>query len=259
MKNKKTESKNLAGRILEANYILPGDVLFFLKKAKRTETSERGKRFLEMVFENIALAGEKKFPLCQDTGLVSFYVSRKYDGDFLRRQTRRAYKELRNSQVDRPFDGKVDKRNLPDIHYSDDSEKGKFIIRGGGSLNCTSLIMANPSAGRDEIIRLVAERVSEKAPYCCPPVFVGVGVGGTPSGALLLSEEILTSDLRVTSSPAEKKILNGINKCGAGPGGWGGKNTALRVKIKEIPCHMATLPVGITISCWSLRKGIVNE
>ncbi|MFH1352612.1 MAG: fumarate hydratase [bacterium] len=251
------ENKNLAERILEANCILPADVLFFLKKAKRTETSKKGKKFLEMVFENIAVAGEKKFPLCQDTGIVSFYVPHKYGGEFLRRQTFLAYKELRNSQVDRPFDGKVDKRNLPDIHYSDGSGKGKFIVRGGGSLNCTALIMANPSSTGDEIIRLVADSVAEKAPYCCPPVFVGIGLGGTPSGALLLSEEILTQDLRGRSTKTEKKILTEINKSGIGPGGWGGKNTALCVKIKELPSHMATLSVGITISCWCLRKGNV--
>jgi fumarate hydratase subunit alpha len=100
--------------------------------------------------------------------------------------------------------------------------------------------------------------VIEKAPYCCPPVFVAVSVGGTPSTALEEAEEVLLQNLTKKSSPVEGEILNRINRSGIGPGGWGGKNTALCVRIKEVPCHIATFPVGIVISCWCLRKGVYN-
>ena len=252
---KKMKNKNISEAIIEANSFLTDDVLFFLKKARRTETTPRGRRFMSFIFENIKIAEEKKEPLCQDTGMVSFYVPLAMSALLLRSETQKAFEKLRDSQTMSPLRRKPDKRNLPVINRTDEDGGGAFIIRGGGSLNCTGLLTANPSSSENEIISLISGFVKKMSPYCCPPVFVGVCLGGHPSDAVVQSEKILLGDLRKKSSAMEKKIMNEINKSGIGPGGWGGRNTALCVKMSERPCHIATLPVGITVSCWCLRKG----
>jgi len=250
MTNKKLEEK-----IMRANYELPVDVRAALAKAVKNEKNTRGKEFLKMIEENISLAKKKSFPLCQDTGTVSFHVNAGAKLKPLRAAVRKAYMRLRNSQVKKPFDREVDKRNLPSINLAPDNFMPSFIIRGGGAMNCSGLIMENPSSNERVLSREIAAFVISKAPYCCPPVFVGVGIGGVPHDALIVGERMLLGDVTKPMSVMEKKIFNEINKSGIGPGGWGGKNTALCVRIGELPMHMATMPVGIIMSCWCLRKG----
>jgi len=247
--------KKLEEKITRANYELPSDVRAALAKAVKNETNPRGKKFLKLIEENIAVAKKKSFPLCQDTGTVSFHVTAGAKVKPLREKVRKVYGILRNSQVKKPFDRKVDKRNLPSINLAPEGFTPAFIIRGGGAMNCSGLIMANPSSDEKTLAREISDFVISKAPYCCPPVFVGVGIGGAPHDALFTGERMLLSDVRKPMSSLEKKIFNKINKSGIGPGGWGGKNTALCVRIRELPMHMATMSVGISMSCWCLRKG----
>ncbi|MBA3065370.1 fumarate hydratase [bacterium] len=250
MTNKKLEEK-----IVRANYELPVDVASLLSKAAKNETSVRGREFLKLIEENIAVALKKSYPLCQDTGTVSFHVNAGDKVKHLREAVRKAYGCLRNSQVKSPFEREEDPRNLPSINLAPDNFPPSFIIRGGGAMNCSGLIMANPSSDSIAIASEIADFVISKAPYCCPPVFVGVGIGGAPGDALLAGERALIKDVRRPMSLMEKKIFNKINKSGIGPGGWGGKNTVLCVRIDELPMHMATMSVGISMSCWCLRKG----
>ncbi|MEA2082191.1 MAG: fumarate hydratase [Elusimicrobiota bacterium] len=248
-------TKKLEQKIFRANCELPPDVKTVLLKAAQTENNVRGEEFLKLIKENISVAKKESHPLCQDTGTVSFHVHAGVDMKSLREAAGRAYSCLRNSQVKRPFDREVDKRNLPSINFAPDNFAPSFIIRGGGAMNCSGLIMANPSANENALALEIADFVISKAPHCCPPVFVGVGIGGTPSDALLAGERMLIKDVRKPMSDMEKKIYGKINRSGIGPGGWGGKNTALCVRISELPAHMATMPVGIVMSCWCLRKG----
>ncbi len=240
---------------MRANYELPADVRAALKKAVLKEENPRGKKFLKLIEENISLAKKKSFPLCQDTGTVCFHVNAGEKLKPLREAVRKAYMRLRNSQVKKPFDRQVDKRKISSTNLAPDNFTPSFIIRGGGAMNCSGLIMANPSSDESALAREIAAFVISKAPYCCPPVFVGVGIGGTPHDALIAGERMLLGDVRKTMSPMERKIFNEINKSGIGPGGWGGKNTVLCVRIGELPMHMATMSVGINMSCWCLRKG----
>ncbi|PIY16407.1 MAG: hypothetical protein COZ15_06235 [Elusimicrobia bacterium CG_4_10_14_3_um_filter_49_12_50_7] len=264
----------LEERILRANYELPPDVSAAIRKAGQNESSARGRQFLKLISENMAIAKKKSFPLCQDTGIVSFHLpmplghasrrgagaqagrqARPSDPGVLKEAVRKAYRLLRDSQVKMPLAGKIDKRNLPSINPAPAGFTPSFLIRGGGAMNCSGLIMANPSSDKDSLSRVIADFVISKAPYCCPPVFVGMGIGGAPQDALITSERMLLKDQRRAMSVMEKQICAMINKSGIGPGGWGGKNTALCVRIGELPRHIATMSVGISMSCWCLRKG----
>ncbi|MBA3051701.1 fumarate hydratase [bacterium] len=246
---------NLEEKILRANYELTPDVSACIRKALKNEKSPRGRQFLKLIEENIAIAKKKSFPLCQDTGIVSFHVGAHADIRALREAVRKSYGRLRDSQVRKPFDRKVDKRNLPSVNLAPDDFTPSFLIRGGGAMNCSGLISANPSSDANCLEREIAAFVISKAPYCCPPVFVGVGIGGAPHDAMLASERMLLKDQCKPMSRMENKIYAEINRSGIGPGGWGGKNTVLCVRIGELPMHMATMSVGISMSCWCLRKG----
>ncbi|MCD6422796.1 MAG: fumarate hydratase [Elusimicrobia bacterium] len=244
---------NLSEKIYLANCILPEDVFFLLKKAKAREKNKKAKKFFSLLFENIKIAGQKKVPICQDTGLCVFYVPPDTNEKFLLNSTKVAYKNLRNSQKISIFKN----RSVisPVIYRLRGLKKIKFLIRGGGAMNSSCFISGNPAWGKKQIVEIICQEVIKRAPFTCPPVFVGVGIGGTPSQAMFLSEFALLCDLRKKMTQMENEIFEKINKSGIGAGAWGGKNTVLSVKIKQSPLHIATLPIGITISCWCLRKG----
>jgi len=244
---------NLSEKIYSANCILPDDVFSLLKKAQAGEKNRKAKKFFSLLFENIKIAEQKKVPLCQDTGLCVFYVPTDTNEKFILNSTKTAYKNLRKSQKISFF--KNSPVTSPVIYRLKEISKIKFLIRGGGAMNSSCFISGNPAWGKKQIIDIISQEIIKRAPFACPPVFVGVGIGGTPSQAMFLSEFALLCDLRKKMTQMEKEILKRINKSGIGAGAWGGKNTALSVKIKQSPMHIATLPIGITISCWCLRKG----
>jgi fumarate hydratase subunit alpha len=257
---------------LEANTSLGGDVLAALSKARETEISELGCYVLDQILQNAAIAQKSNGPLCQDTGFSVVFLDIGQDvhlvgGDLydaVRVGIRLAYEEgyLRKSICD-PLSRVNTTDNLPAVIYSDivPGDRLKIIAmpKGGGSENMSGTAMLVPAAGYEGIKRYVVERVREAGSNPCPPVIVGVGIGGTIEQSALLAKKSL---LRSVGKPndqddrlnlLEREILHEINKLGIGPQGYGGIVTALAVHVEMMPCHIASLPVSVNIQCHVAR------
>ncbi len=277
MRNIKTTTIiNEAKRLLiEASFNLPCDVMEAVKSAAKKEISERAKKILELVLENAKIAKKQKLPLCQDCGLV--YIDLDIGPDIcikdssslnslLNQAVADTYTSnyLRKSIVSDPlYERKNTSGNTPAvIHTSFTSSPGlhiKIYLKGGGSENCSYLYMLNPSTGEDEIIELVLDVVKKNVTKCCPPVIVGIGVGGTSSEVVKLARTASFRNLEIRNPDKryrqlEEKILDAINETGIGPQGLGGKTTALACNIEYAPCHMASLPLAVFMSCHSTRR-----
>ena len=255
----------------EANFFLPDDVLASLKKAKEAEESPVGRDVLDRILENADIAAKEQMPLCQDCGVAvvllelgqEVYVT---GGDLyaaVNDGVRQAYDEgyLRKSMVQQPQSARVNtKDNTPAVIYTDvvpgDKLKITVLPKGGGAENMTRLAMLTPSRGRQGIIDFVA--VDEAGSNPCPPVIVGVGIGGTAEKTLMLAKRAL---LRKVGEPnpdgevaeLEQEILKRINNLGIGPMGYGGRVTALAVHIEVFPSHIASMPVAVNLNCHSAR------
>lgn len=263
--------KNLA---IEVSVDLSPDVEGALHGALEMERDELGRYALEQIVENIAVARRERLPLCQDTGYFNVFVECGPDvvlpGRFqqfvnyaIAQATREAY--LRASVVEEPlYFRKNTGNNTPVLlHFNPSDEEGLLRIavlaKGGGSENAAALKMLLPTCGPDEVKRAVLEVVREKAPSACPPVVVGIGLGGSADAALLSGKMAL---LRRVGEPAkdkryaqlERELLQEINALGIGAGGLGGDHTALAVHIEPLPSHMANLALGVVISCHALRR-----
>jgi len=257
--------------ILEAGCNLPRDVEEALEKAYKNETLDSAKEVLSQLLENSKLARESKLPLCQDTGVGVFFVEIgdevKIEGehisDVLTRAMVDAYKEgyFRKSLCN-PFSRKNTGDNTPAmIHYDlvkGDSLKILFMAKGGGSENMSRCTMLAPAAGWEGIKEFVVKRVAESGPNPCPPIIVGVGIGGTFDYAPILAKKALFRPLGDRHpdediAKKEEELLEAINDLGIGPMGLGGKTTALGVKINVKECHIASLPVAVNIQCHSAR------
>ena len=256
----------------ESNYFLDEKIMDRLKKAFDTEVSDTGKNILGQIIENDEIAGEEQVPMCQDTGLTVVFLEIgtevKISGDIyeaVNEGVRRGYKNgyLRKSMVKHPLDRINTKDNTPAVIHTKlipGSDKLKIIVapKGGGSENMSMVKMLKPSDGAEGIKKAVLEAVLNAGGNPCPPIIVGIGLGGSFEKAAILAKEALLREIDDESdNPAdrelEKDLLELINKTGIGPMGLGGKNTALAVKVNSYPCHIASLPLAVNINCHSAR------
>lgn len=256
----------------ESNYFLDEKIMDRLKKAFDTEVSDTGKNILGQIIENDEIAGEEQVPMCQDTGLTVVFLEIgtevKISGDIyeaVNEGVRRGYKNgyLRKSMVKHPLDRINTKDNTPAVIHTKlipGSDKLKIIVapKGGGSENMSMVKMLKPSDGAEGVKKAVLDAVLNAGGNPCPPIIVGIGLGGSFEKAAILAKEALLREIDDESdNPAdrelEKDLLELINKTGIGPIGLGGKNTALAVKVNSYPCHIASLPLAVNINCHSAR------
>ena len=256
----------------ESNYFLDEKIMDRLKKAFDTEVSDTGKNILGQIIENDEIAGEEQVPMCQDTGLTVVFLEIgtevKISGDIyeaVNEGVRRGYKNgyLRKSMVKHPLDRINTKDNTPAVIHTKlipGSDKLKIIVapKGGGSENMSMVKMLKPSDGAEGVKKAVLDAVLNAGGNPCPPIIVGIGLGGSFEKAAILAKEALLREIDDESdNPAdrelEKDLLELINKTGIGPMGLGGKNTALAVKVNSYPCHIASLPLAVNINCHSAR------
>jgi fumarate hydratase subunit alpha len=256
---------------IDANFELPGAVAERLERAAKDETSPTGRAVLEELLENSRIARDERVPMCQDTGLAVLFVEIGQDAHLtggsltvaVAEGVRRAYRYgyLRKSCCD-PFTRVNTGDNTPPIvHTSLVAGENVRIVampKGGGSENCSAVRMLTPSQGMEGVKAFVLDVVRSGGPNPCPPIIVGVGVGGNFETSALLSKEALmvpfgerNADPRMAA--LESDILRDINGLGIGPGGYGGCVTALDVHIKMLPCHIASLPVAVNIQCHAHR------
>jgi fumarate hydratase subunit alpha len=253
----------------EAEKRLPSDVVAALKRAAGEETGEIARGELENILANIARAEELEVPICQDTGVPVVYISlppdvplstELYEGvaDGVRRATEEV--PLRPNVVD-PLtrENTLDNTGpgMPAIHISPGERFTITVLpKGAGAENMSRIGMLLPSQ-KDTIPRFVAETMLVAGGKPCPPVVLGVGIGGTFDGAAALAKEALLDPIDCMT-PFEQELCNAVNRLGIGPMGLGGKNTALAVKVKTAGCHTASLPVAVNVQCWACRRATVE-
>lgn len=256
----------------EANFYLPPDVEEALKDAFSREESSLGKEVLRQLLENARIASQENIPLCQDTGLVVVFAEvgeevRFIGGSFyeaIQEGVRQGYKEgyLRASLVSDPLERKNTGDNTPAIIHTQivrgDKLKIWLVPKGGGSENMSALKMLKPGEGKEGIRRFVLKTVEDAGANPCPPIIVGIGIGGNFEMAPLLAKKALLRGVGEKNknpyyAKFEEELLSEINHLGVGPGGLGGKITALAVHIEVFPCHIASLPVAVNIQCHAAR------
>ena len=257
---------------IEANYFIGSDVLGKIKEAHANEESPVGKNVLEQIIKNDDIAETDRVPMCQDTGLVVVFLEVgtevRVAGDIysaIQEGVRRGYEKgyLRKSIVKHPFDRVNTKDNTPAVIHTKlvpGSDKVKIIVapKGGGSENMSTVKMLKPADGIEGVKQLVVETIKNAGGNPCPPIIVGVGIGGSFEKAALLAKEALMRDVNDSSpdpinAKLEEELLELINNTGVGPLGLGGRNTALAVKVETHPCHIASLPVAINLNCHAAR------
>ena len=261
----------VAEMCIAANRDLPQDVMRAFEDAQAKETSAAGKEVFRQLIENAALSKETGLPLCQDCGLAVFFVEMgedvRVEGMGIRQAINegmvKGYKEgyLRKSSCD-PFSRKNTGDNGPAIIHFDlvagDSIKIWMMAKGGGSENMSRVMMFPPAAGWKGLREFIIKRVAEAGPNPCPPILVGVGIGGNFELAAINSKKALLRGLDDTHpdpevAKLEAEVLTAINKLNVGPMGLGGTNTCLGVKIAVAPCHLASLPLAVNVQCHSAR------
>ena len=253
---------------IQANHFLSEDMDKALKNATANEESPLGQKILNQLQENLKIAGEDMIPICQDTGMAVFFVEAGQDVHFtcgiledaINEGVRQGYTEgyLRKSVVKDPIIRENTKDNTPAvIHYSivpGDKVKITFAPKGFGSENMSRVFMLKPADGIEGVKNAIMTAVQDAGPNACPPMVVGVGVGGTFEKCALMAKKALTREVGKHSeigyvAELEEEMLQEINKLGIGPGGLGGSTTALAVNINTYPTHIAGLPVAINICC----------
>lgn len=262
---------------IDANYNLGEDLLDSLRNALEKEESPLGKEVITQLLENAEIGKNEQVPVCQDTGFAIVFIEIGQevviDGsslqDAINEGIRRGYKNglLRKSIVNNPLDRINTGDNTPAVIHTEivsgDKLKITFDAKGGGCENMSRLAMLTPAQGENGVIDFVVETVKTAGANPCPPIIVGVGLGGTFEYSALLAKRAI---LRQLSSRNENKtvanledvLLDKINKLGIGPQGLGGRTTALAVNVETFPCHIASLPVAVNIECHSHRtKSIV--
>ncbi len=252
----------------QAEIELPPDVLETLERAAAAEENAVAARELSTILENIAIAGERRVPICQDTGVPVIYLTIPPEVPFtpalyeaVREGVRRATRvvPLRPNVVDpltRANTGDNTGTGMPAIHVRPGERFEVTVLpKGAGSENASRIGMLLPSQAGD-IPRFVVETVLIAGGKPCPPIVVGVGIGGTFDMAAALAKEALLDPINVMD-PYETEICDAINRLGIGPMGLGGTTTALAVKVKRADCHTASLPVAVNIQCWACRRATV--
>jgi len=258
----------------EANFFLPLDVLDALKKGRETEESPLGQQTLDQILDNAKLAQEEELAICQDCGTAVVYLEVGQDvhitgGDLyeaVNEGVRQGYDKgyLRKSMASQPFSARVNTRdNTPAVIHTDivPGDKLKIIVmpKGGGGENMARLFMLTPARGRQGIIDSVCQAVDEAGSNPCPPVIVGVGIGGTAEKAMALAKKSLLREVGKNNpdpevAELEKEILQRVNSLGIGPQGYGGRTTALDVHVETFPAHIASMPMAVNIQCHAARQ-----
>lgn len=256
----------------EANYYLGEDVLNAFKESLKKEKSPLGVNILEQLIENAEIAANEKMPMCQDTGFAVFFIEVgqdvKIEGglleDAVNEGVRQGYTEgyLRKSIVGHPLDRKNTGDNTPAVIHTTLTAGDKLKItiapKGGGSENMSGVKMLKPAQGVEGVKEFVLETVDKAGSNPCPPIVVGVGIGGTMEKAALLAKKALLRPLNQRHEDSsiaalEKELLEKINQLGIGPQGLGGTTTALAVNVEIFPAHIASLPVAVNINCHASR------
>ena len=275
--NVKEITKNIKEMCIEANYTLSPDMDKAMKKAAEEEKSELGTKILNQLQENLVIADSDKLPICQDTGMAVVFLKIGQDVHFeggsvedaVNEGVRQGYTEgyLRKSVVGDPLERVNTKDNTPAIiHYElvpGDKVEITVAPKGFGSENMSKIIMLKPADGIEGVKEAIIGAVKEAGPNACPPVVVGVGIGGTFEKAAILAKKALTREIGVHSElphvkALEEELLEKINQIGLGPAGLGGDTTALAVNINTYATHIAGLPVAINICC-HVNRHIVRE
>ena len=270
-------SKNIKEMCIEANHFLSPDMAEAMKQAQQNEKSPLGKQILGQLQENLEIAAQDRIPICQDTGMAVVFLEIGQDvhfvgGDFtdaINEGVRRGYDKgyLRKSVVKDPVRRGNTGDNTPAMIYTEivPGDKVKITVgpKGFGSENMSRVIMLKPADGIEGVKREILETVRLAGPNACPPVVVGVGIGGTFEKCALMAKEALTREAGSHSGTAwvkdlEEEMLETINKLGIGPGGLGGTTTALAVNINTYPTHIAGLPVAVNICC-HVNRHVVRE
>lgn len=258
---------------IDANYYLGKDVIDKIKEFKEKEESETGREVLDILLENYELAAREKMPICQDTGIAVTFLEIGQDVhlvggnlyEAINEGVRQGYLDgyLRKSMVDDPIiERKNTKDNTPAIIYTDivPGDKIKITIapKGGGSENMSEVKMMKAADGIEGVIDFVVDRIKRSGGNPCPPIVVGVGLGGNFEQSALLAKKALLRNLDEENpdpkwAKVEKEILEKINNLGIGPQGLGGRTTALGVHILSMPCHIASMPVAVNVQCHAAR------
>lgn len=260
------------GMCIQSNYYLSDDIKSALKNSYKTEEWQIGQNVLEKILENVTISETEQMPICQDTGMACVFVEIGQDvhiiggslEDAINEGVRKGYQEgyLRKSVVKDPLDRVNTKDNTPAIIYYDivkgDRLKITVAPKGFGSENMSKIKMLKPADGGEGVKNFIIDTVKEAGPNPCPPMVVGVGIGGTFDKAAYLAKKALIRSLDIRNSNEfysnlEKELLESINKLGIGPQGFGGKTTALGVNIETYPTHIAGLPVAVNINCHVTR------
>lgn len=275
----KTEeiTKNIKEMCIEANHYLSTDMDRAMKNAAESEKSELGKKILNQLQDNLKIAADEMIPICQDTGMAVVFLEVGQDVHFegaaiedaVNEGVRQGYKEgyLRKSVVGDPIIRENTKDNTPAvIHYSivpGDKVKLTLAPKGFGSENTSRIFMLKPADGIEGVKNAILTAVREAGPNACPPMVIGVGIGGTFEKCAFLAKKALTRPVKEHSEipyvrELEEEMLSKINRLGIGPGGLGGTTTALAVNINTYATHIAGLPVAVNICC-HVNRHVVRE
>ena len=261
-------TKNIKEMCIEANHFLSSDMKEALDRAAETEESPVGKQVLGQLQENLEIAGSETIPICQDTGMAVVFLKIGQDvhieggslTDAVNQGVREGYQEgyLRKSVVRDPIERENTKDNTPAVLHCEivDGEGLEITVapKGFGSENMSRVFMLKPADGIGGVKEAVLTAVRDAGPNACPPMVIGVGIGGTFEKCALMAKHALTRNLHETSpvpyvQELEKELLEKINGLGIGPAGLGGRVTALAVNVETYPTHIAGLPVAVNICC----------
>lgn len=264
--------EEVAGMCQRANYNLGDDVYSAFKKALSSERSETGKEVLAQLIENADIAQAEQVPMCQDTGTAVFIVELGQDchitggllGDAINEGVSKGYGEgyLRNSMIYNPLNRKNTGNNTPAIVHIELVEGDKMVLhmtaKGGGAENMSALKMLKPSDGIEGVKDYILSVVKVAGPNACPPLIVGIGIGGNFERCAYLAKKSLFRPIGIRHpdpdvAALEEELIASINRLGIGPQGMGGSTTALDVKVEAESCHIAALPVAVNLNCHASR------
>lgn len=268
-------TRNIKEMCIEANHFLSGDMKQALMQAAQAEESPLGKQILGQLQDNLKIAGEDMIPICQDTGMAVVFLEIGQDvhltggnlNDAVNEGVRQGYTEgyLRKSVVKDPLIRENTKDNTPAVIHSEivPGERVKITVapKGFGSENMSRVFMLKPADGIEGVKDAILTAVKDAGPNACPPMVVGVGIGGTFEKCALMAKHALARPLTESSDvpyvkELEEEMLHRINQTGIGPGGLGGTTTALAVNIETYPTHIAGLPVAVNICCHVNRHSV---
>ena len=270
-------TKNIKEMCIEANHYLSEDMDVAMKQAVETEKAPLGKQILTQLQENLQIAAKDMIPICQDTGMAVIFLEIGQDVQFeggsledaVNEGVRQGYVDgfLRKSVVKDPLIRENTKDNTPAVIHTKivqgDRVKIKVAPKGFGSENMSRVFMLKPAEGIEGVKHAVLTAVKDAGPNACPPMVIGVGIGGTFEKCALMAKEALTREVGSHSTipyvrEMEEELLSKINSLGIGPGGLGGTTTALAVNINTYPTHIAGLPVGVNICC-HVNRHVIRE